>query len=217
MRDPRKSKRRGKKMSSIVENPEAYFRQFIPSRDPLLQKLEAEAQREAIPIVGPVVGEFLFILARATAARTILELGTACGYSTIFLASACKQINGRVVTLEQNPEMAKRALKNFNAAGLQGYVEVRVCDALQEISRMKTAFDFIFMDIEKEDYPRALPHCQKLLRKGGLLVADNVGFRDADGFNRAITHRPQWRSVSLFSFLPLHSPENDAICVALRQ
>lgn len=82
---------------------------------------------------------------------------------------------------------------------------------------MKTAFDFIFMDIEKEDYSRALPHCQKLLRKGGLLVADNVGFRDADGFNRAITHRPQWRSVSLFSFLPLHSPENDAICVALRQ
>jgi caffeoyl-CoA O-methyltransferase len=204
-------------MSAIVDHPEAYFRQLIPARDPLLKELEAEAQREGIPIVGPVVGEFLFILARATAARTVLELGTASGYSAIFLARACEPANGRVVTLEQDPAMAKRALQNFKTAGLQGRIEVRVCDALQEISKMKTAVDFIFMDIEKEDYLRALPHCRRLLKKGGLLVADNVGFKDADGFNRALTHQPRWRSVSLFSFLPMHAPEKDGICLALRQ
>jgi caffeoyl-CoA O-methyltransferase len=204
-------------MSAIVDHPEAYFRQLIPARDPLLKELEAEAQREGIPIVGPVVGEFLFILARATAARTVLELGTASGYSAIFLARACEPANGRVVTLEQDPAMAKRALQNFKTAGLQRHIEVRVCDALQEISKMKTAVDFIFMDIEKEDYLRALPHCRRLLKKGGLLVADNVGFKDADGFNRALTHQPRWRSVSLFSFLPMHAPEKDGICLALRQ
>ena len=204
-------------MSAIVENPEAYFRQFVPDRDPLLLELEEEAQRKTIPIVGPVVGELLFILARATAAKTILELGTASGYSAIFLARACKNVNGRVITLEQDRAMAEKALKNFKTAGLEKHIEIRICDALQEISKMTTTFDFIFMDIEKEDYTRALPHCQKLLKKGGLLVVDNVGFKDADGFNQAIAHQPKWRTISLFSFLPLHSPENDGICLALRQ
>ncbi|MCK4985155.1 MAG: O-methyltransferase [Desulfobacterales bacterium] len=204
-------------MSAIVENPEAYFRQFVPDRDPLLLELEEEAQRKTIPIVGPVVGELLFILARATAAKTILELGTASGYSAIFLARACKNVNGRVITLEQDRAMAEKALKNFKTAGLEKHIEIRICDALQEISKMTTTFDFIFMDIEKEDYTRALPHCQKLLKKGGLLVVDNVGFKDADEFNQAIAHQPEWRTISLFSFLPLHSPENDGICLALRQ
>jgi len=204
-------------MSAIVENPESYFRQFVSDRGPLLLELEEEAQRKSIPIVGPVVGELLFILARAAAAKTILELGTASGYSAIFLARACENLNGRVITLEQDPAMAEKALKNFKTAGLEKHIEIRVCDALQEISKMTTLFDFIFMDIEKEDYARALPDCQKLLKKGGLLVVDNVGFKDADKFNHVITHHPEWRTVSLFSFLPLHSPENDGICLALRQ
>ena len=204
-------------MSAIIENPETYFRQFVPDRDPLLLKMEEEARQESIPIVGPVVGELLLILARSSAARTILELGTATGYSAIFLARACTDVRGRVVTLEQDPDMADRALKNFRAAGLEKCIEIRVGDALQEISKMKTAFDFIFMDIEKKDYARALPFCQKLIKKGGLLVADNVAFKDADDFNRALAGGTVWRSVSLFSFLPLHSPENDGLCIAQRQ
>ena len=204
-------------MSAIVENPDSYFRRLVPDRDPLLLEMEADAQRNSIPIVGPVVGELLYILARATAAKTILELGTASGYSAIYLARACKHINGRVITLEQDPAMAEKALKNFKTAGLELHIEIRICDALQEISKMTNPSDFIFMDIEKEDYGRALPYCQKLLRKDGLLVVDNVGFKDADEFNQIIAHHPEWRMVSLFSFLPFHSPENDGICLALRQ
>jgi predicted O-methyltransferase YrrM len=82
---------------------------------------------------------------------------------------------------------------------------------------MEEMFDYIFMDIEKQDYIRALPDCERLLVKGGLLVADNVGFKDADAFNRAMSENPAWRSVTLFSFLPLHSPEKDALCLALRR
>ena len=204
-------------MSAIVENPDSYFRKLVPDRDPLLLEMEEDAQHNSIPIVGPVVGELLYILARAAAAKTILELGTASGYSTIYLAKACKHLNGRVITLEQDPSMAEKALKNFKTAGLESHVEIRICDALQEISKMTDPSDFIFMDIEKEDYGRALPDCQKLLRKEGWLVVDNVGFKDADEFNQIIAHHPGWRMVSLFSFLPFHSPENDGICLALRQ
>ena len=79
-----------------------------------------------------------------------------------------------------------------------------------------TIFDLIFLDIEKLDYVKVLPECQRLLKKGGLLVADNVGFKDPEEFNQTITEHKAWRSIPLFSFLPLHSPENDALCLALR-
>ena len=68
----------------------------------------------------------------------------------------------------------------------------------------------------EEDTIRALPDIERLLKKGGLLVADNVGFKDADAFNRAIFGNPGWRPVPLFAFLPLHSPQHDELCIALK-
>ncbi len=204
-------------MSKIVDQPEHYFRQLVPKRDELLVELEAEAEREIIPISGPVVGELLYILACAVKARRILELGTATGYSAIYLARACEMFNGCVVTLENDDAMAARAQQNLQKAGLAHLVEIRVNDALESLRQMEEKFDYIFLDIEKQDYIRALPDCERLLVKGGLLVADNVGFTDADSFNRAMAGSPAWRSVSLFSFLPLHSPEHDALCLALRR
>ena len=76
------------------------FKDLVPPRAELLQRLEAEAEQERIPIVGPVVGELLFILARAMGARRILELGTATGYSAIYLAQAVAPESGQVITLE---------------------------------------------------------------------------------------------------------------------
>ncbi len=204
-------------MSDIVGNPEEYFGQFVPERDPLLLGLEKEARQEDIPIIGPVVGELLYVLVRATRSRRILELGTATGYSAIFLARACQIDNGTILTLENDRAMASRARENIQSAGLENYIEVRLGDALAEISALDEYFDFIFIDIEKEDYIRALPHIERLLKKGGLLVADNVGFKDADAFNRGISENPHWRPVSLFAFLPLHSPEHDGLCIALKQ
>jgi predicted O-methyltransferase YrrM len=200
----------------MINQPEEYFKELAPVRDELLLELEAEAGRENIPIVGPVVGELLHILAGAIGAANILEIGTATGYSAIYLARGCAPVNGRVVTLENDNVMAARAQQNIQKAGLNDRVEVRLADALETLKRLDDVFDLIFMDIEKKDYITALPDCQRLLRKGGLLVADNVAFKDADTFNRAIADHPDWRSVSLLSYLPLHSPEHDGLCIALR-
>ncbi len=203
-------------MSKMIHQPESYFKELLPSRDELLLELEAEAELENIPIVGPVVGELLSILAGAVGAANILEIGTAAGYSAIYLARGCAPIDGRVLTLESNGSMVDRARENFQKAGLGDRVEVRVGDALKTLKQLDDVFDLIFIDIEKKDYIKALPDCQRLLRKGGLLVADNVAFSDADAFNRAIADHPDWRSVSLLSYLPLHSPEKDALCIAIR-
>jgi caffeoyl-CoA O-methyltransferase len=203
-------------MSAMMSDPEGYFREFVPGRDELLRELEAEARRQSIPIVGPVVGELLFILARATGAARILELGTATGYSAIYLARGCEPATGRVLTLEMDENLAARARSNLQRAGLGDRVEVKVGEALRLMADLAGPFDLVFLDIDKESYLPALDHCQRLLRLGGLLVADNVGFTGAEGFNREICRRRQFHTVHLLGFLPEHSPEHDGLSLAVR-
>lgn len=201
---------------SIREAPEEYFRQFVPRRDALLERLEQEAAQEEIPIIGPLAGALLGLLVRATRVENVLELGTATGYSAIFLARALPEDRGQVVTLEQEQAMASRARANIREAGLETRVEIREGSALDLLADMQGPFDFIFMDIEKEEYAPALPHCERLLKPGGLLVVDNTAFPEAEEFNQALAASPAWQFVQLFSFLPAHSPEHDGLCLALR-
>lgn len=203
-------------MSEMVSNPQSYFNQWIPRRSEVLQSLEVEAQDENIPIIGPVLGQLLFILARIHGARKIFEMGTAVGYSAIHLAEACRANTGRVITLENDPVMVQRARNNIMRAGLAEYVEVLNQDAVAALSEYKDPLDMIFLDIEKQDYARALPLCKEKLRSGGLLVADNTGFKEAESFNQAIYNDPDWRMVNLWAFWPGHSPFQDGLCLALR-
>jgi len=201
---------------AMITDLEGHFRGLVPPRRELLRRLEEEAARERIPIVGPVVGELLFILATAMGARDILELGTATGYSTIYLAEAAAAVGGRVISLEWDAEMARRARENLVAAGLGTHAEVRLGAAQELLGNLSGPFDLAFMDIDKEGYLPALPGIQRLLRLGGLLVVDNTGFAGAADFNAALRQDQRWRSVQLLSFLPQHSPEQDGLALAVK-
>ena len=203
-------------MGKMIEDLEGYFRGLAPLRDDLLLALEQEAREEGIPIVGPVVGQWLMILVRAVGARQVLELGTANGYSAVYLARACRETGGNLLTLEWDPKMAERARANLVRAGLEGISEVRNGDAIERMAGLAGPFDLIFMDIDKEHYLPALPHCRRLLKPGGLLAVDNTGFRGAADFNRAVFNDDRWLSVNLLCFLPDHSPEQDGLLLALR-
>jgi caffeoyl-CoA O-methyltransferase len=201
---------------AMIADLEGHFRGLVPTRQELLRRLEEEAAQERIPIVGPVVGELLFILATAMGARDILELGTATGYSTIYLAGAAAAVGGRVISLEWEAEMARRARQNLVLAGLGAHAEVRVGDAQELMAQMTGPFDLVFMDIDKEGYLPALLMIQRLLRLGGLLVVDNTGFQGAAPFNLALHQAPGWRAVNLLAFLPQHSPEHDGLALAVK-
>ena len=178
----------------MVEHPNAYFGQWIPHRSGLLMVLESEAQQQDIPIVGPVVGKLLYLL-----------------------GNACRSNHGRLTTFEAESEMAARAARNIEKAGLAQWVSIQCQDALKGLETLTHPADMIFMDIEKEDYERALPLCKEKLCSNGLLVADNTGFKDAHGFNQAISEDSDWESVNLWAFLPGHSPINDGLCIALKR
>ena len=204
-------------MSHLVTNPEEYFSRFVSARDNLHMELERTAREEDIPIIGPEVGQLLYILARATKASNIIELGTAIGYSTLFLGRACSESQGRVVTLESNPDLTTRARENFERAKLDSYIQLINQDALQAMEQIqKGSFDLAFMDIDKIYYEAALDKIKALLRPGGMLVVDNTAFKEVEAFNQKIYADPELAQVQLYSFLPLHSPQWDGLCLALR-
>jgi predicted O-methyltransferase YrrM len=149
----------------------------------VLKRLEAEDRADRsdgtprerrLRAVTPDVGRFLNILAKAIGARRILEVGTSGGYSTLWLADAARETGGSVTTLEIDPAKVDRAQRNLAEAGADGLVAVVPGDARETIAALEPGFGFIFLDAEKELYLELLDPLVRLLRPGGVLVADNL-------------------------------------------
>jgi caffeoyl-CoA O-methyltransferase len=161
-------------MHGITAAPiEDYLYSLLPARDEVLAEMEAKAAERRIPIVGPAVARILHQLAIISGAKTVFELGSAIGYSTIWWARAVGD-GGRVIYTDGDRKNADEAHGYFERAAVADRVTIKVGDALEFLSEEKREFDIIFCDIDKEDYPRALRMALPHLRKGGLFIADNV-------------------------------------------
>lgn len=158
---------------------DGYFEQLFNAPDPVLTAALADSERAGLPqiAVAPNQGKLLHVLALATGARRMLEVGTLGGYSTIWLARALPA-GGRLITLELEPRHAEVARGNLAHAGLSDVVEVRVGRALDSLERLigeKAApFDFIFIDADKANLAEYFDSALKLSRPGTLIVIDNV-------------------------------------------
>jgi len=152
---------------------EQYMESLLPARDAVLEEMEAYAAERDIPIIGPVVGRFLYQLVRLVKARTIFELGSAIGYSTIWIARAAGE-DATVYYTDGDPEKTKRATDYIARAGVRERVNIRTGDALTLFDQTPGTFDIVFCDIDKHGYPDAFRKALPRIRKGGLLLADNV-------------------------------------------
>lgn len=207
-------------MHGITSEPvEQYLYSSLPPRDEVLAAMEAEADKRDIPIVGPLVGRVLHQLALIHNARTVFELGSAIGYSTIWWARAVGD-NGKVIYTDGDRKNADEARGYFERSGVADRIAVKVGDALELLSEQKQSFDIIFCDVDKEDYPRAFRLAVPRLRKGGLLVADNVLWsgrvadKNPDASTRAILefNRLIYNSPELFTtILPIR--DGLAVCI----
>jgi len=150
-----------------------YLYSSLPKRDDVLAEMEDYASEHNIPIVGPAVARVLYQFSLMIEARTVFELGSAIGYSTIWWARAVGD-KGRVIYTDGDPENAARARRYFDRAGVTGRIKIHTGDALEVLSEQKQQFDIIFNDVDKEDYPRVLRLVPSRLRKGGLFITDNV-------------------------------------------
>jgi predicted O-methyltransferase YrrM len=119
-------------------------------------------------------GQFLNILVKAMKAKKILEIGTAFGYSTIWLGEAASKIKGKVITLECNPESAKSAWENLIKAGLDKVIKIVLGDARVTLNEVNGEFDLVFIDAEKKDCITYFDTVFPKTRPGGLIIADNI-------------------------------------------
>jgi predicted O-methyltransferase YrrM len=150
--------------------------------DPVLNRATEASQQSGLPAiaVSPLQGKFLYVLARLIGARQVLEIGTLGGYSAIWLGRALPVAPvGRLVTLEVNPMHADVAQVNIADAGLAEVVEIRVGPALETLPKLATelgegAFDFTFIDADKQNNAEYFSWALKLTRPGGVIVVDNV-------------------------------------------
>ncbi len=152
-----------------------YLTNLVPPRPRELQKMEAYAAEHDFPIIGPICGHLCYQLARSLNAKRIFELGSGYGYSTAWFAQAVKENGGgevhHVVWDEKLSGMAREHLK---ALSYEGLIKYTVGEAIQTLQATEGPFDIIFMDIDKQDYAKAIPTIHAKLKTGGLLIIDNI-------------------------------------------
>ena len=145
---------------------------------PLLTRIEEDAKEQGVPIIRKSTRSLLkYILADVRPER-ILELGTATGFSAIFMATYGTD-NAHIDTIENYEKRIGEAKRNIAGSGMEEKINLIEGDALEVLdglSKDDKTYDMIFMDAAKAQYPNYLPICKKLLREGGVLVSDNVLF-----------------------------------------
>jgi len=161
-------------MGTIVPDAiEQYLATLNRFSDPVLDDITRQNEARKLPLVDPEVGALLRVLALSIGAARILEIGTAVGYSGIWLAGGLAP-GGMLITMEIDEQRAQEARDNFTRAGVADRVSVVGGDAQLKLAKVSGPFDLIFQDGSKRLYSPVLDRLVALLRPGGLLVTDNV-------------------------------------------
>ena len=175
----------------------SYIREKTEQKDEFLRSLEIYAEENNVPIVEPETARLLSVLTKLKQPSKILEVGCAIGYSSILMSKGLAE-DGSILTLEYDPQMVKTARENVKRAGLSDVIKVVEADAKDYLAYIDEdeIFDIIFLDGPKAHYLYMLDDAVRLLKKGGLLISDNILFKgmtaDDDHFARrkvTIIHR----------------------------
>ncbi len=199
----------------VTDELQAYLDGLVPKRDQVLARMEEEAHRENIPIVDPHEGMLLYLLVKIAGAKRVLELGTATGYSGIWLLRGTD--GGSLTTFEVDHKRAERARANFSEAGLGKQALVLEQDAVAGLEKVDQRFDACFIDLlngfPSEDVTRrALELCLQRLEGGALLMADNA-------LRQGEVARPknqQARNVAHYNELVAKHPRLESVVIPIR-
>ncbi|MYF74849.1 MAG: O-methyltransferase [Gemmatimonadetes bacterium] len=211
-------------MQQSYPDLDTYKREVFAREDDLLKNIMPDAAEQGIPriSVSSEAGQTLYLLARTIGAKKILEFGALAGYSGIWLARALPE-DGQFITLEIEPKHADVTRRNYEKAGLSDRTDVRLGDGtkLMQDAVQDGPFDLIFIDADKESYPKYLDIALENTRPGGLIIADNAnghghahralpegdGRRGIQDYNRRVANHPRlisniipvggWLAVSL--------------------
>lgn len=164
-------------MSKITyDYMEEYIRSLISEREGTLKEIEDFARENGVPIVQKETGVFLEFMTSMKKPKRILELGTAVGFSSILMYEA-SGVEPEIITIERDEKMIELATMNLEKFNLSDKIKIEQGDCLEVLEKLEEPFDLIFMDAGKGHYNHFLPHCLRLLKEDGIIIADNVLFR----------------------------------------
>ena len=175
-----------------------YIRDLYANEDILLKNVRNQCLLNDRAItINPEEGKLIQTLIKLGNIKNILEIGTLYGYSTIWFARGISN-NGKIITIEKEPENAKIARENFNKLenNLSNNIEIINGDANEELEKLvqkQLVFDMVFIDADKSSYPNYLNFTDKLLKKGGLIIADNT-FLSGAVYNDYLTDRVRFKA-----------------------
>jgi caffeoyl-CoA O-methyltransferase len=198
----------------MQEDVEDYLYELLPARDGVINDMEAYAAEHAVPIIGPAVARLLALLVQISGAKRIFELGSAIGYSTIWLARAAGP-QADITYTDSDPENAKRASAYFKRAGVASRIDVQIGDALTLLKKSTGKFDLIFNDIFKRQYPEAARLALPRLRRGGLFITDNTLW-SGKAARKAAADDADTRGIQELNRLVYESKELYSVLIPLR-
>ena len=165
-----------------------YLHTLFPQKDEFMRSLEQYAKENSVPIIHPEVRALLELLCRMQKPKRILEVGTAIGYSALVFAKNLSQ-DGRLITIEREPDMTELAVSNIEKAGYESVIRVIEGEALEVLSCLDSKFDIIFIDAAKGYYNEFFDLAVPLLNDGGLIVSDNVLYKGMTATDELVKRR----------------------------
>lgn len=202
-------------MSGITyDYMEQYIRQLIPEHSGILRDMECYAKENSVPIVQKETAKFLELMVTIKKPKKILELGTAIGYSAVLMYLTSDK-ECEITTVERDSEMIDRAKSNIEKYGFQNNIKILEGDCLEVLENLNDSYDMIFMDAGKGHYNHFLPHCLRLLKQDGIIVADNVLFRGMVASKDLIKRRKITIVKRMQSYLDMVSNDENLITSVL--
>ncbi len=200
-----------------------YLESLVPERPVLLQVMETHAKATNFPMVGPVIGQFFYLITRLTGATRVFELGSGFGYSTAWFALAVRENGGgEVHHVVWDENLSKQAQGFLRELDLLSIVRFHVGEAVQTLQQVGGEYDIIFCDIDKDGYPASWQVVKQHLRVGGVALYDNMLWSGriwdesdtsaATQGIRELTRLIQGDSDFIFSLLPMR----DGVAMAMR-
>ena len=208
-------------MNIVSPDLEQYLHRITPTHHEILKEMETLAQILDFPIIGPLVGHSIYILTRLQNPKRIMELGSGYGYSAFWFALASGP-DTKIICTENSQENIDRAQDFLGRAGLWNKVEYHRGDALETLQKVEGEFDILFMDMNKHQYPDGFRLGFPRLRKGGLMITDNVLWsgkvldQDPDANTHAIVQYNEmiYNTPNAFSMI---MPIRDGVAVTLKE
>lgn len=204
----------GRQTSTIVRDL-AYLTRLHREPPPLLLELEQHGLREGIPIVDRAVGRFLSVMVHCMQANRILELGTAYGYSTLWMALALPPA-GRIWTIDPDMDRTATASTYFRRAGVEDQIEIISHSALEVLDWFpQRNLDIVFIDARKTEYEAYLEAVVPMLKRSGIVVVDNLLWSGRSGEAPQSSDDDDTKAIRAFNKTFLNHPNLDATIVPI--